>query len=159
MSAEYTDIPPELMGKADPDQQWIEAQLNRIDPWRGEQGHDGADTAALRKLVLELRQQLTTPQPPQPEDGGPAFPSVYGTMDNGDGFTQNQGETGITVRDYFAAKASEEDINEHIWKGFKEEYVYDKYDGTKEIRMRQAMWTREEARYRYADAMLKARAA
>jgi hypothetical protein len=54
---EYVDISPELMGQADPDQQWIERQLDRIAPWRGEQGHDGADTAALRKLVLELRQQ------------------------------------------------------------------------------------------------------
>ena len=58
MKDQYVDIPPELMGKADPDQQWIEQQLDRIDPWRGEQGHDGADTAALRKLVLELRNSL-----------------------------------------------------------------------------------------------------
>lgn len=55
---EYVDIPPELMGKPDPDHQWIEAQLDRINPWRHEQGHDGADTAALRKLVLELRHSL-----------------------------------------------------------------------------------------------------
>ena len=57
MNAEYVDITPELLGKADPDQQWIERELNRIDPWRGEQGHDGADTRAMRLLVLELRTQ------------------------------------------------------------------------------------------------------
>jgi hypothetical protein len=57
MKDEYVDIPPELMEKAGPDQQWIERELDRIDPWRGEQGHDGADTAALRLLVLELRTQ------------------------------------------------------------------------------------------------------
>lgn len=90
--------------------------------------------------------------------GGPAFPAMeVRTHDTGD--IVHNASQGITVRDYFAAKASEEDINEHIWKGFKEEYVYEKYDGTKETRMRQAMWTREEARYRYADAMMKARAA
>lgn len=58
MKDQYVDIPPDLMGKADPDQQWIEQQLDRIDPWRHEQGHDGADMAALRKLVLELRNSL-----------------------------------------------------------------------------------------------------
>lgn len=57
MSAEYVDITPELLGKPDPDQQWIERELDRINPWRHEQGADGADTAALRQLVLELRQQ------------------------------------------------------------------------------------------------------
>ena len=54
MNNEYVDIPPELMGKADPDQQWIEAQLDRINPWRHEQGHEGATDRALRQLVQHL---------------------------------------------------------------------------------------------------------
>lgn len=64
-----------------------------------------------------------------------------------------------TLRDYFATHASEEDINAHMWKRHKEEYVYTKPDGTKEMRTRQAMFTREEAKYIYADKMLKAREA
>lgn len=145
MNAEYTDIPPELMGKADPDQQWIERKLDCIDPWRNEQGHEGATDRALRKLVLELRTKLTTPQP---ETGGPAFPSVYGTMDNGDGFTQNQGETGITVRDYFAAHASEQDVQHYCVQ----------IRAKSEIGILPDNWP-VIARYMHADAMLKARAA
>ena len=64
-----------------------------------------------------------------------------------------------TLRDYFATHASEEDINAHMWKRYKEEYVYTKPDGTAEIRTRQAVFTREEAKYIYADKMLKAREA
>lgn len=57
MKDQYVDIPPELMGKPDPEGAWIEQQLDRIDPHRHEQGHDGANIRAMRKLVLELRQQ------------------------------------------------------------------------------------------------------
>ena len=102
MQDKYVDIPPELMGKADPDDQWIEAQLERIDPSLIDYDTEYSVARATRALILELRDKLAAPKP---DTGGPAFPSVYGTMDNGDGFTQNQGETGITVRDYFAAKA------------------------------------------------------
>lgn len=55
MTPQYVEIPPDLMGTPDPDQQWINAQLDRIAAWRDEQGHDGAEAAALRTLVLELR--------------------------------------------------------------------------------------------------------
>lgn len=57
MNNQYVDIPADLIGKPNQDQQWITAQLDRIDPWRGEQGHAHADDATLRALVLELRQQ------------------------------------------------------------------------------------------------------
>lgn len=87
--------------------------------------------------------------------GGPAFPT--------DNAHQNGPSTfhyeGMTLRDYFAASASEEDVNEHIWKGFKENYVVNRDNGTSYLATRQAAWTREEAKYRYADAMLKAREA
>jgi hypothetical protein len=65
----------------------------------------------------------------------------------------------IDLRDYFAAKANEDDIAAHSLKGFKEEYVFDLGNGNKELRIREARWSREEAKYRYADAMLKAREA
>ena len=64
---------------------------------------------------------------------------------------------GMSLRDYFAAKATEDDVMEHICKGYKEQHVIERGDGTSCIATRQAMWTREEAKYRYADAMLKAR--
>jgi hypothetical protein len=68
-------------------------------------------------------------------------------------------QRGMTLRDYFAAKASEDDIAEHSSKGFIEEYVFDLGNGRKELRNREARRTREEAKYQYADAMLKAREA
>lgn len=136
MNSQYVDIPPELMGKADPDQQWIEKELDRIDPWRSEQGHDGADTAALRKLVLELRNQLATPQP---ETGGPAFPAMeVRTADTGD-LVANASQ-GITVRDYFAAKAMQ---------GFMAQGAFTDSSFHGEA----------AGAYRVADAMLEARAA
>ena len=85
--------------------------------------------------------------------GGPAFPTTKPLEHWGD---PNQG---MTLRDYFAAKASEDDIAEHSSKGFIEEYVFDLGNGRKELRNREAYRTREEAKYRYADAMLKAREA
>ena len=68
-----------------------------------------------------------------------------------------QPEAGMTLRDYFAAKASEEDIKAHIWKGYTEDFLTTGRYGEKNVIQRQARWTREEAKYRYADAMMKAR--
>lgn len=83
MKDQYVDIPPELMGKADPDQQWIERELNRINPWRHEQGADVATDRALRQLVMELRTQLQAA--PIANTGGPAFPAFeVRTHDTGD---------------------------------------------------------------------------
>ncbi len=50
---------------------------------------------------------------------------------------------GMTLRDWFAAHASEQDIDEH-------RHWYSR-DGSSYTR------TREEARYHYADAMIKTR--
>lgn len=87
--------------------------------------------------------------------GGPAFPFVDYDC-HGDIMDIH---SGMTLRDYFAAKASEEDILQHIWKGFNETAIKTAPDGTKYETSIAARWTREQARYRYADAMLKAREA
>ena len=97
---------------------------------------------------------MTTPI----NDGGPAFPHDAIEDPDAEGCFYG-GYPGMTLRDYFAAKANEDDTNYHIWKGFKEDYVFENQDGTKSIKQRQAMWPREEAKYRYADAMIKARGA
>lgn len=136
MSAEYVDIPPEMMRKPDPDQQWIERELDRINPWRHEQGHDGADARALRQLVLELRDKQS--REAQPDNGGPAFPAFeVRTHDTGD-LVENASQ-GMTLRDYFAAHAPEAPKE---WRG-----------GDRRLSDVLA-W-----RWWYADAMLKARVA
>lgn len=136
MSAEYVDIAPEMFGKPDPDQQWIERELDRINPWRHEQGADGADTAALRQLVLELRDKGRSDA--QPDNSGPAFPAFeVRTHDTGD-LVENASQ-GMTLRDYFAAHAPEPPA---AWRG-----------GDRKLKDVIA-WP-----YWYADAVLKARAA
>jgi hypothetical protein len=84
--------------------------------------------------------------------GGPAFPCEWDYINS-----NREAANGMTLRDYFAAKASEDDINEHAWKGHTEDFVTTDGYGKKTVIKRQAMWTREQAKYRYADAMLKAR--
>lgn len=88
------------------------------------------------------------------ETGGPAFPCTEANYTD-----PHWSHEGMTLRDYFAANATEEDINAYMWKDHNEEYVYTKPDGTKETRVRRAFYTREESRYIYADRMLKARQA
>ena len=70
-------------------------------------------------------------------DGGPAFP-VPGLMDD-------ESFNGMSVRDYFAAKASGADIGEIMGSHF--DYDSDVYT-----------ITRQQARYMHADAMLAERA-
>jgi hypothetical protein len=65
---------------------------------------------------------------------------------------------GMTLRDYFAAKASEDDIRANI-EGPMQECIVEGSDGRKHITHRTVKYTREQAKYRYADAMLKAREA
>jgi hypothetical protein len=77
--------------------------------------------------------------------GGPAFPSQNWPSSNG-----------MTLRDYFAAKASEEDIKAHQEGGVKEQVV-DDMNGRKRIVHCNVRYTREQAKYRYADAMLEER--
>ena len=62
----------------------------------------------------------------------------------------------LSIRDYFAARASEEDIKAHQEGGVKEQIVDDLY-GRKKIVHCRVQYTREQAKYRYADAMLEAR--
>ena len=80
----------------------------------------------------------------------PAFPIVIDL----DGSVNYQ--TGMTLRDYFAAKASEKDIEAHI-NGPKTEHIVQGSDGVKRIVHKNTIYTREQAKYKYADAMLAAR--
>jgi hypothetical protein len=79
--------------------------------------------------------------------GGPAFPTAT---------LAQKTEGGMTLRDYFAAKASEDDIRANI-EGPIHECIVEGSDGRKHITNRTVKYTREQAKYRYADAMLKAR--
>lgn len=78
------------------------------------------------------------------DDGGPAFPVECSAdhIDNGHqtGHRLFQ-QYGMTLRDYFAAHATEADIEDHRVYGSA------------------THGTREQCRYAFADAMLKARAA
>lgn len=79
----------------------------------------------------------------QIDDGGPAFPSP--------GFTNPNGEwqypvCGMTLRDWFATHATEEDINAHI--GGTVHPQTGRLYGCR---------TREAAKYAYADEMVRAR--
>lgn len=67
------------------------------------------------------------------QDGGPAFP-----MDSVN--------DGMSLRDYIALRASEADITEHRQVTKQERFSHPQYDCSREV-----------AKYRYADAMLKAR--
>jgi hypothetical protein len=69
--------------------------------------------------------------------GGPAFPFPAYTYPNGE---ITHGEGGMTLRDYFAAKAMQGDVSRCG------------YYGRDELTLRQA-----ENAYKMADAMLKAR--
>lgn len=70
-----------------------------------------------------------------------AFPTL---ADNGHSDTQD----GMDLRDYFAAKASEIDIKFYMIEVIK---ISEWSETFKEV------MTREEARYAFADAMMKAR--
>jgi len=85
---------------------------------------------------------------PIKDTGGSAFPAPATTA--------TFASSGMTLRDYFAAKASEEDIKFWLPMGVLVEVVRETGNG-KLIGHQPGMFTREQARYRYADAMLKAR--
>ena len=82
--------------------------------------------------------------------GGPAFPSAD---------FEHHEYTGMTLRDFFATHASEEDIEYWTPMGFMVQKVREVENGRKSIYSEPGMYSREQARYRYADAMLKAREA
>lgn len=77
--------------------------------------------------------------------GGPAFPWT------------GCGEEGMSLRDYFAARASEEDIQRHL-SGMVKVIVGQNEKGPI-YEHQQVFRSREQARYRWADAMLAARSA
>lgn len=90
--------------------------------------------------------------------GGPAFPTFTNQYHFGvDEQRPATVDPGMTLRDYFAAKASEEDIQEWVNVVPKVERVFDAGNGRKEVRFAQPSNVREIARYMHADAMLKAR--
>lgn len=72
-------------------------------------------------------------------DGGPAFPGSI-SIDSLDGL--NHGPPGMSLRDYFAAHATGDDISAYLMVEV----------GSKVISL-----PREQAKYAYADAMLAAR--
>ena len=74
------------------------------------------------------------------DDGGPAFPIET---------TATPYAPGMTLRDWFAGHATEDDIAAHTVWTFDDELPVG-YPATPDC-------TREQARYRYADAMLEAR--
>ena len=86
---------------------------------------------------------------------GPAFPAERARCD--DGGWRPAMYSGMTLRDYFAAKASEEDIQRHLFTGRTVEVVVERTNGRKEIDKQPEVQTREQARYAFADAMLAAR--
>lgn len=84
----------------------------------------------------------------------PAFPALPITRDlSGELVYQSKG---ITIRDYFAARATEQDIK-HYERSEDGEMVGTDTYGTEWRRPRIIYHTREQAKYRYADAMMEAR--
>jgi len=87
------------------------------------------------------------------DTGGPAFPGLHPSKEC------HFQDSGLTLRDYFATHASEEDIKYWQPMGVEVTKVRDLGNGSKQIYAAPGMFTREQARYRYAEAMLKARKA
>jgi len=74
-----------------------------------------------------------------------------------DGVLSQEALPGMTLRDYFAAHASEADIAPHLL-GPWEDHVLTDYTGAKYLAGRmQTTLPQAQARYLFADAMLKAR--
>jgi hypothetical protein len=76
-------------------------------------------------------------------DGGRAFPFAYETE------STRHISYGMTLRDYFAAHASDADIDKFMPETIGDRIRMEKEDGQKR--------TRQRARYLHADAMIEAR--
>lgn len=91
-------------------------------------------------------------------DGGPAFPiPPVGTGDPRDGMSS--GSSGLTMRDWFASQANEEDLVPYLPKSDRDYLwaLFNKDSGSSvEIQIAR-MQIRCRAKYKYADHMLKAR--
>lgn len=81
--------------------------------------------------------------------GGPAFPGLHPSKEC------HYQDAGMTLRDYFAAHASEEDIKYWQPMSMRVQRVRE-VNGRKSVYEECGMYSRETARYRYADAMLRA---
>ena len=77
----------------------------------------------------------------QIDDGGSAFPHPIEWDPNGQ--VVSKGSQGMTLRDWLAGQASEQDIEHHMAMGY--------------VAGRIIVRTREQAKYAYADEMLAAR--
>ena len=100
------------------------------------------------------------------DDGGPAFPcklentsehEITGYMGEALPKHTNSVYGGMTLRDYFATHATEADIVHFIMKGHLEDHIAVNSFGAKSIHEIQAKFTRQEAKFKYADAMIEAR--
>lgn len=92
------------------------------------------------------------------QDGGPAFPiTPVGTGDPRDGMST--GSSGMSLRDWFAGQATATDIDQNTPEtvGACLEAVYGRNSGTSEEVANAILTLRCRARYKFADAMLKAR--
>ena len=86
------------------------------------------------------------------DNGGPAFPTEGGrTVMSGNTMHKTLPSDGMTLRDYFAAKASDGDVS-----AIMAEHMVSEDFGT--IVISHCSITRQQARYMHADAMLLERA-
>ena len=94
------------------------------------------------------------------ETGGPAFPMTHVTVLAEDGTPNESCEVrheGMTLRDYFAAHAPQDDV-ERFYETVKvRKYIDVEPSGYHRVNWRRPDNARYIARYMYADAMLKAR--
>jgi hypothetical protein len=91
------------------------------------------------------------------ETGGPAFPGPDDYSQDGNPIYTMKMNMGMTLRDYFAAKATEDDIEQWQMTGRQVEKVQNYANGQKGVVTVPERLTREQAKYRYSDAMLEAR--
>jgi hypothetical protein len=91
-------------------------------------------------------QELALARAMQINDGGPAFPHLRSECQR---VNETEMYEGLTMRDYFAAHATEEDIAEFMPATMGEVAIFEQQHG---YRM-----TRWLAKYKAADAMLAAR--
>ena len=91
--------------------------------------------------------------------GGYAFPQHTFEPNPNGGEPRIIWQEGMTLRDYFAAKASDEDIADAMSRIPKVERIVNSVEGKKAIVLGLPDDARQIARYRCADAMLKAREA
>ena len=89
------------------------------------------------------------------DTGGPAFPFQI-DLPNGDGSETTHYYAGVTMRDWFAAHASDADIEALRLRTKREQVRTDRW-GRREVGLFEPDNWRQIARYMHADLMLKAR--